>query len=151
MRTMLKPAVGVLTVVPIVAVLGMRAFGLASAPDEFWIVASIALGGAALVGLPALRWAMEHGRTRVVHLGVIGALAGVVVPLIVLVSGIVGQAAHGGLDYARWVLAHGASLPWYGAMRWSIFSALIGECAIIGAVSGAIVTVFVSDPRPASL
>ena len=92
----LLPVIALLTVVPIIAILAVRLFGLAPSADDLWSVAGFAVASAALIGLPALRWAMEHGRTRVVHLGVIGALAGVVAPLIVLVSGIVGQAAHGG-------------------------------------------------------
>ena len=140
---MLLPVIALLTVVPIIAILAVRLFGLAPSADDLWSVAGFAVASAALIGLPALRWAMEHGRTRVVHLGVIGALAGVVAPLIVLVSGIVGQAAHGGIDYTRWVLAHGASVPWYGSMRWSRFCALVGECGAIGAVSGAVMTVFI--------
>ena len=148
---MVTPVIGLLTVVPIVAILAMRAFGAAPAADDLWLVAGFAVVSAALVGLPALRWAMEHGRTRLAQLAILGALAGLLPPLLMLASGAVGQMAHGGADYARWVFSHGPSLPWYGVMRWSSFWALLGECATIGAVSGAIMTVFVSDRRPATL
>src|SRR5262245_54910723 len=106
---MVMPVIGLLTVVPIVAILAMRGLGLALAADDLWMVAGLALACAALVGLPALRWAIEHNRTRLVQLAVIGAIAGVVPPLLALVSGVVGQAAHGGTDYARWVFVHGPS------------------------------------------
>lgn len=147
---MMMPAIGLLTVVPIVSVLAMRVFGLAPAADDLWAVAGLAFASAALVGLPALRWAIEHERTRLVQLALIGAIAGLVPPLLMLVSGAVGQAAHGGSEYARWVFSHGPSLPWYGVMRWSSFYALVGECAAIGAVSVAILTpLFRSRPAPA--
>jgi hypothetical protein len=139
---MMMPAIGLLTVVPIVSVLAMRAFGLASSADDLWAVAGLAFASAALLGLPALRWAIEHGRTRLVPLAVTGAVAGLVAPLLMLVSGAIGQLAHGGSDYARWVFSHGPSLPWYGVMRWSRFYALVGECAAIGAVSLSLMTVF---------
>jgi hypothetical protein len=100
----------------------------------------VAFGAAALVGVPAVQWAIEHGRTRVVHLMAIGALSGAVVPLLALISGVAGQLAHGGGDYTRWILAHGATLPWYGSMRWGSFAAFVGECAAIGAMSLAVVT-----------
>lgn len=144
---MFMPTVGLLTVVPIVAILAMRLFGLAPAADDLWTVAGLAIASAALVGLPALRWAIEHHRTKIVHLAVIGAVAGVVPPLLMLASGAVGQIGHGGTDYARWVFSHGPSLPWYGVMRWSSFYALVGECAAIGAVSGAILSVTVLGGR----
>jgi len=140
---MMMPAIGLLTVVPIVSVLAMRAFGLASSADDLWAVAGLAFASAALVGLPAFRWAIEHGRTRLVQLALIGAVAGLVAPLLMLVSGAIGQLAHGGSDYARWVFSHGPSLPWYGVMRWSSFYAPAGECAAIGAVSGLLMRAFV--------
>ena len=139
---MLMPAVALLTVVPIVAILSLRALGLVPAAGDLWMVAGIALASALLVGLPALRWAMEHERTRLVQLAAIGAVAGVVPPVLMLASGTIGQLAHGGSDYTRWVLSHGPSLPWYGVMRWSSFVALVGECAGIGAVSGSIMRAF---------
>ena len=139
---MVMPVVGLLTVVPIVAILTMRALGLAPAGGDVWMVTGLSLASAALVGLPALRWAIEHGRTRFVQLAVIGAVAGVVPPLLALVSGVIGQAAHGGTDYARWVFSHGPSLPWYGVMRWSSFAVLVAECAGIGALSGSIMRAF---------
>ena len=141
---MLMPALGLLTAVPIVAILSLRALGLVPAAD-FWMVAVVALASAALVGLPAIRWAIEHKRTRLPQLAVIGAVAGVVPPVLMLVSGTIGQFAHGGGDYARWVLSHGPSLPWYGVMRWSSFWQLVWLCGAIGAVSLAMMTAFVGD------
>lgn len=145
---MLMPAVGLLTIVPIVAIVVLRAFGLAPAAADFWMVVGVALASAALVGLPAVRWAIEHERTRLLQLAVIGAVAGVVPPVLMLVSGTIGQLAHGGSDYTRWVLSHGPSLPWYGVMRWSGFGALTAECAATGAVSGALMTTFLRRRPP---
>jgi len=140
------PAVALLTVVPIVAMIAMRLLGLAPVADDLWMVAGLAFASAALVGLPALRWAIEQHRTRLAQLALIGAIAGVVPPLLMLVSGAMGQLAHGGADYARWVFSHGPSLPWYGVMRWSGFCALVAECAATGAVSGALMTPLLRRP-----
>ncbi|HKW01366.1 MAG TPA: hypothetical protein VJN96_16195 [Vicinamibacterales bacterium] len=139
---MVMPAVGLLTVVPIVAILGLRALGLAHAAGDLWMVAGLALASAALVGLPALRWAIERERTGLVHLAVIGAVVGIVPPVLMLLSGTIGQLSLGGGDYTRWVLSHGPSLPWFGVMRWSSYSVLVGECAGIGAISGSIMRAF---------
>jgi hypothetical protein len=145
---MAMPVVGLLTVVPIVAILAMRMFGLAASTDDLLMVAGLAFASALVVGVPALRWAIEHGRTRVLQLALVGAVAGLLPPCLMLVSGAAGQLALGGSDYARWVFSHGPSLPWYGVMRWSGFYALVGACAAIGAVSVALMAGLISRRRP---
>jgi hypothetical protein len=137
----------VLTVVPVVAIVAMRALGLAQTAADTGVVGGLALCCATVIGLPALRWAIEHDRTRIWSLALIGAVAGTVPPLLALVSGTIGLGARGGLDYVRWVFEHGASIPWYGIRRWSQFLVETGACAAIGAVSGAVLALAVPGFR----
>jgi hypothetical protein len=120
--------------------LAMRLLGSAQTTSEIWAIGGLAFCCAVVIGLPALRWAIEHGRTRILSLVLIGLVAGAAPPLLMLLSGSVGLAARGGTDYLGWVLTHGASIPWYGIRRWSQFLMETGTCAAIGGVSGAILS-----------
>ena len=87
-------------------------------------------------GLPALFWALDHGRIRLIHLATLGAGAGLLAPCAILAAGILGQFTYGDWSYVRRALDHGATLPWYGLLRWTAFGGLAAASAITGAVSG---------------
>ena len=105
---------------------------------------------AVVIGPGLVHWAIERGRASVVEMLVAGALLGVLPPILALASAAVGFVAQGGFDYAGFVFKHGASIPWYGTLRWTTFGVLLVECAGIGALSAAMITPFVRPRRPAA-
>lgn len=137
---MLAGAIGLLAVVPLVAVGVVWALTAGQPPIDLSSVAELALVCAVVIGPPVVHWAIERGRVSVVQMVVAGGVVGVLPPLFALLSAIVGFVAQGGVDYLVFVLKHGASVPWYGTMRWITFGELLLECAAIGAMSAAIVT-----------
>lgn len=110
--------------------------------------AALTLLCAGVLGLPALFWALDHGRTRLAVLSVLGVVAGVLAPVAVLLTGMVGQLQYGGLAYLRRVLSRGATLPWYGMLVWPKFGGLVAAAAIVGAVSGAVYWALFVHRRP---
>ena len=97
--------------------------------------AALTLLCAVVFGLPALFWALDHGRVRPIHLATLGAVAGLLAPCAILAAGILGQFTYGDWSYVRRALDHGATLPWYGLLRWTAFGGLAAASAITGAVS----------------
>ncbi|HUL75058.1 MAG TPA: hypothetical protein VLT86_18235 [Vicinamibacterales bacterium] len=138
--------VAMLVLVPVLAVLVSRIRPQGPGSDVL-IVGLFALGCAAVIGVPVLHWAIEHRRTRAWQLGLLGGVAGLLPPALLLTSGALGLAGDGGFDYVRWVFAHGASIPWYGLMTWSGFSVLTGECVLIGMASGALASLGAAGER----
>lgn len=104
-------------------------------PRQSAITVAVAAG---LLGLPALAWLFERGRLSVRTLASVGALAGVIPPMLLAVSGAVGLLVLGGGEYAVWALGHGASIPIYGAISWGRFFALVLWCVLVGAASGTV-------------
>jgi hypothetical protein len=141
------PAIAWLGLVPLVTLAVVWATGPSRSGPDLRTIAAFALGCGAVIGLPVLHWAVEHGRTRAWHLMLLGGFAGVLPPVLLIASGALGLAAKGGMDYVRWVFAHGPSIPWYGLLRWSEFYVLVGKCVFVGATSGAVVTLFLRDKR----
>jgi hypothetical protein len=112
----------------------------------------IAAVAAALLGLPALFWALDHGRAGLGTLLALGALAGAVPLLLALVSGALGVGARYGMHALLAVLRDGAPLPAFGAPRWSRFAVSELEGVVIGAASGALYwLVFIRRSRRARL
>lgn len=100
-------------------------------------VASMAVGvWAGTVGLPVVVWLSEHGRTGFATVAGAGALAGLIPPALLVLSGVVGLFARGGADNVRWVLEHGASIPLYGTLPWPRFGWFVGWSAMVGSASG---------------
>ena len=103
---------------------------------------------AAVLGWPALFWALDHARTRLAPLTTLGAIAGVMAPLAVLIAGVLGQLQYGGSAYLRRTLEHGATLPWYGMLPWPQFAGLAAASAIAGAASAAVYWLLFVHRRP---
>ena len=93
---------------------------------------------AVVFGLPALFWALDHARTRFAHFSVLGIAAGLLSPVAVLATGILGQFTYGNVAYVRRALSWGAPLPWHGMLPWRQFAGLVAASAVVGAVSGAV-------------
>lgn len=92
----------------------------------------------AVVGGPLLAWSFERARVGLVALGVIGAMAGAVPPLLLAGSGLVGFLVRGGTEYLAWALPRGISLPIYGPVTWPGFLALLAWGAVVGLASGVV-------------
>jgi hypothetical protein len=135
-----------LVIVPVVAA-AVR-FGQPHYLETELASAALALLCASVLGLPALFWALDRGRTRLVFLTVLGVVTGVLAPVAVLVTGMVGQLQYGGLAYLRRVLTRGATLPWYGMLVWPRFAGLVAASAIVGGVSGAVYWLLFVHRRP---
>ena len=137
---MVLGVIAIVVLMPLVAVGMVWALSAGRPPIELLNVAELALICAVVVGPALVHWAIERGRVSVTRMVIAGALVGFVPPLLALLSALVGFVAQGGVDYAGFVFRHGASIPWYGTLRWTTFGWLLVECAAIGAISAAIVT-----------
>jgi hypothetical protein len=138
-----------LAVVPITLVVTAVARSIdRSAHIQPGLVYGLAAGGAALIGVPLLVWSFDSGRLRAGPLITLGALAGALPLLLVLLSGVLGRFITGGgsLDYVRWFLGIGAPVPLVGAVPWAEFAMTEIEALLIGAVSGGLVRVVVRRP-----
>jgi hypothetical protein len=103
---------------------------------------------AGVLGLPALFWALDHSRTGLRSLVTLGALAGLLAPLGLLVAGVLGQLQCGGLAYLGRTLDHGATVPWYGMLLWPQFAGLMAASAIAGAASAMVYWLLLVHRRP---
>jgi hypothetical protein len=110
--------------------------------------AALTLLCAGVLGLPALFWALDHGRMRVGFLTALGVVTGALAPTAVLLTGMVGQLQYGGPAYLRRVLSRGATLPWYGMLPWPKFAGLAAAAAIAGGVSAAVYWLLFVHRRP---
>lgn len=98
----------------------------------------IALGGAAVFGVPAWFWAADHHWTRLRDRLVLSGSAGLGPPIMVLLGATVGLAWRHGLADVQQLFAEGAPIPGYGLLPWSVFAAFSAQCCGVGAISGAI-------------
>ena len=132
-------ALELLPILPIVLVVGwvVRSYELFP-----WVSAgtalAIAVGGAALIGLPALFWALDHGHRGFIALTLLGTFVGIT-PLVVIVS----SAAFGlllrvGAERTMETLQRGAPIPGMGVMPWITFARAEIPAAAIGAISAMI-------------
>ena len=136
----------VLVIVPLVALIIRR--GRPHYLETDVAAVGVALVCAVIFGLPALFWALDHRRTRLGPLFALGTAAGLLSPVAIFAVGIVGQLQYGGAAYLRRVIDHGATLPWYGMLRWHLFAGLAVASAIAGGTSGVVYwLLFVHRPR----
>lgn len=98
----------------------------------------LAAASAALMGVPVLFWALDHGRTRLEPLVALGGVTGALPLLLVLASGILGRLRVGGVPWVREVLGRGVPIPFVGLTPWSTFLGHEAGAILIGAASGAI-------------
>lgn len=102
---------------------------------------------AVVLGLPALFWALDHGRVRLGSLVALGACAGVMAPIVLVLTGAVGQLQYGGLNYLGFIFKRGAPVPWVGTLAWPKFTGLALASVIAGAVSGVVYWLLIVDRR----
>ena len=135
--------VDALVVVPIVAAVATIAWFAGRQPMiEVTSWFALAIGVAAVVGVPCAMWTLEHGWTRARAFVTLGAAAGALPPVVLLLSASIGLLARYGWDYVVWALARRASLPGIGSVRWLDFAAILFESVAIGAASGMLFWVF---------
>ncbi len=140
-------ALSVVAIVPCLALAVVWALAAGHPSIDLWTIAELALVCAVVIGPTVVHWAIERGRVTVAQMALAGALAGALPPLFALLSALIGFVAQGGVDYAIFVFKHGASVPWYGTMRWLTFGQLLLECVAIGAMSATVVTPLVRKRR----
>ena len=110
-------------------------------PDPWvgtWTWVGIAVAGAALIGLPALFWALDHGRSRLWPLASLGAVAGFLPLVVISVSGMVGLLARGGPAPLAYAIERGAPIPGMGVMVWRVFLGTELLAALVGAASACV-------------
>ena len=98
---------------------------------------AISMAGAALIGLPALFWALDHGRRGLIPLTLIGTLAGLTPLLVILASAVLGLLVRVGFECTLHTLQLGAPMPAMGVMPWWTFVRAELPAAAIGAISAA--------------
>jgi hypothetical protein len=110
-------------------------------PPLFSSGAALGFAGAsaAMVGLPALAWALDRGRGSLRAMLLAGALAGSLPPFILLAGGVLRLVVMVGVASARQVLSDGAVIPGRGVLSWGWFLGLVGQTALVGVLSGVIV------------
>ena len=102
---------------------------------------------ALVLGLPALFWALDHGRVQVRFLIALGALAGLMAPAALVVTGVLGLLRYGDLSYVKSVFLWGAPVPWVGTLAWTKFTGLALASLIAGAASGVVYWLLIVDRR----
>jgi len=129
-RDMVPPVI----IAPFVAA---AAFGLAWQSATVALVAAIGgLAAAFLVAWPLLFWMIDNGREGAPARTIVGAVCGVAPFAGALVSGVLGLYARSGdLKYVGRVLEHGASVPYYGAVMWPGFGAMVAVGGVCGVVT----------------
>ncbi len=129
-------------IVPIVPIVALVAWAVRLFESDPWIATrtwvAIAVAAAALIGMPALFWALDHGRDRLTILIPLGAIAGVLPLLLISASGAVGLTVRGGLDAVSYALERGAPIPGMGVLPWPAFAGTQTLAAVVGASSAAV-------------
>jgi hypothetical protein len=127
---------------PILPTVGLVAWFVRLFEADPWVSTGtwvgIAVASAGLIGLPALFWALDHGRRQLTTLIPLGVLAGVLPLVIISGSGMTGLAVRGGLDAVSYALERGAPIPGTGVMPWLMFLRTEVLAATVGAASAAV-------------
>ena len=97
------------------------------------VAAVAAAGTVLLVGWPVIFWMLDNGRRGPIARTVAGLLCGTAPLVAALLSGIAGlYVKSNDVAYVRWVLGHGASVPYFGVVTWPKF----GWFLVLGIVAG---------------
>jgi hypothetical protein len=136
------PPPGARDLLPILPIAALVAWLVRVFETDPWVSAGtwvgIAVASAGLIGLPALFWALDHGRCRLTTLIPIGVLAGVLPLVIISASGTAGLAVRGGFDVVSNALERGAPIPGMGVMPWLPFLRTELLAAAVGAASAGV-------------
>jgi hypothetical protein len=130
----------VLVVTPAVAAVVDAVLHSGGMPSSGFLLFVAAVAG--LIGLPAVVWALDTGRTSFGTFAILGTLAGVLVPLLMLLSGALGLWIQGNWDYAVWALGAGAPIPTRGLYRWPDFFRIALESMAVGTLSALVCRLF---------
>lgn len=133
---------GALELLPILPIVALVAWSVRSYELYPWVstgaAVGIAVASAALLGLPALFWALDHGYGGLVPLTLLGAIAGVLPLGLVVCSAVAGLMVRVGIERALDVLQRGAPIPGMGTMPWVTFARVEIPAAAIGAISAVV-------------
>ena len=99
---------------------------LFAAANRSWagavVVAVTAAAATMLIGWPVVFWMFDHGRTRLRHALVAGAVLGALPLVVALVSGTLGLYIRtNDTAMIRRAFRFGAPIPWYGVLPWAQF------------------------------
>jgi hypothetical protein len=132
-----------LQVIPIVAIvlavaaLARVVFGDQRVEWGTWTI--FVASSAALLGLPALFWALDFRKTRLWQLIVLGAVMAAVPMAALAASGVIGRLARWGWDQTGVILVrNGAPIPIYGYMSWPYLAEIEAQATLVGAASGCV-------------
>ena len=125
-----------LVVAPLVAVITFK-LGLSGSWSDLTLAWTSALA-AGVLGLPVLVWLIDRGSTGFVPVTIAMVAASALPAVVVVLSGMVGHAARGGLDYLGWVLERGAPIPIHGLLSWRAFVRVDLLSMLAGGLTGAL-------------
>ena len=105
-----------------------------------WQAAQIAALGAIatvlLVGFPLIFWMLDNGKTGPVSRTIVGIVCALVPLIGAVLSGMFGLYARSNdTGYVRWVLEHGAPVPWFGTIPWPRFVTILALASVCGVVT----------------
>jgi hypothetical protein len=146
-----RPPPGAPQLLPLFPIVLVVAWAVRSFEEYPWVATrtavAIALGAAGLIGIPALHWALDTGRRTLTTLLLLGTVVGAMPLLLMLLSGVIGRLARGGVPHAWRVLEGGAPIPGAGLMPWMTFARAEVPAAAIGALSAAVYWLLFIAPR----
>lgn len=127
----------VMVALVVAAALAVRWGGGGQVVGTAGITALVALTCALVLGLPALAFSLERGRTSAGWMTGLGALAGALPLLLLGLSGVAGFYVRGGnWDRASWALELGMPIPGAGIIVWSRFLRLELQTTLLGLTCG---------------
>jgi hypothetical protein len=100
------------------------------------VAAVAAVATVLLVAWPLIFWMLDNGKTGPVSRTVIGIVCALVPFIGAVLSGMFGLYARSNdSNYVRWVLDHGAPVPYFGTIPWVRFAAILAIASVCGIVT----------------
>lgn len=150
-RTPTAADVAVMVALVVGAALAVRWGGGGQVVGTPGVAALAALVCAVVLGLPALAFALERGRTSAAWMSGLGAVAGALPLLLLGLSGIAGfYFRSGNWDRASWALEVGMPIPGTGIIVWSRFLRLELQAILVGLTCGLMFWLIMVRAKPES-
>jgi hypothetical protein len=129
-------AVVMLSLPPVAAGIAAVCFGAAFGLTAARLAAIAAAASAVLMGWPVVFWLLDHGNIRLRSFAISGLVLGALPLVATLVSGASGVFIRSGeLGAVSALLEHGAPIPGFGLLSWSMFLRIELLSVVVGVTS----------------